>query len=1337
MKIALLPLIAHTLVHGYNIPAQKNYQTHDYYVVQSHLDSSEMSSALEAFGEEYGMKFVENVGELDNHHLFKVDKGRSLDDLHSSLSKRDHYPFRSLTYQQPRQKLHKRAPLHPDTDSARVAQSLGINDPIFADQWHLVNDKKPEHSINVAPVWQQGIKGQGVRVAVVDDGLDIHSEDLSPSFFPEGSWDFNDHTALPIPRLREDSHGTRCAGEIAAASNDVCGVGVAYESKVAGIRILSTPISDADEATALNYAYQLNDIYSCSWGPPDDGRSVEAPSDLIAKAFVNGVQRGRSGKGSLFVFASGNGAASDDQCNFDGYTNSIYSITVAAISRDGTHPYYSEACTANLVVTYSSGSYDSIHTTDVGANACTSRHGGTSAAAPIAAGIYALVLQVRPDLGWRDLQHLSVNTAEPINLEEDGWAPTAAGRMYNNRYGYGKLNTEKIVDAAHNHKLVKPQAWYEAPIVKIPNGVNIVGQPLNGQWYESNFHLSANRMRHHNIERLEHITATVWIDHDRRGDIEVELISPNNVKSVLAKPRRYDGSTEGLNGWKFMSTKHWDENPVGDWKIRVKDGFHPKKRGNFKAWSIGFWGEAADATKAVDYVLPFERPEGDSDNGDDDDDDDDDNSSSDMPEYLGPSTTYQRPKPTDHLPEDHHEAGDEIPESSYTPTPDEGYLDNSTFLLNHQSWLIGAALAGLSLVAAVGTVWVIRRKKAQELARADEDSRGVYASLNQGGGDSHRMTEFSSNNGGRTRELYDAFKLADSDSEESDEDNGKNEEYKDEDETERGDESQVLYDKDDGTGNVHNEAQTSSKPWNEEERNLIPQSVASTLPAGYSLRPLSSADYDKGHINLLSVLSKATDPGRQAYVQRFNFLKSIPDTYYTIIITDNADKVVGCGTVLLERKFLRGLGVVGHIEDIAVDKNQQGKSLGKKIILSLTEIAQSRGAYKVILDCSKENIPFYEKCGYQHKEYEMNPDDIGKLLQQMKHVLNGDGDSHPQPEAIAQLAQEVYALDLLQLLIKKIGKLEFEARKEVTTVFNCLLRRQIGLRYPTVEYILTKPQVLFLTLDGYNDEDVSLNTGMILREMLRHEALVKLLLYDEQHFYTFPKYIETTTFGVSCDAFSNFKECLTRHKALVAEYLELNYDRVFVANPKKAPTIAAILRRNREKLIVFLKEFHNDKDDEVFTVSLSLDTNTTLTQAQDEKMFLIHNINELNLSNAASILFWTLKEINQVNWAGFYIHNKSTNILELGPFHGLPACQTIKAEVNKGICADTFCNANPILVPNVDEYPVVPLFASSGTCVGVMDFDSLTLNGFEEVDKVNMVKIASLLANHCDFTSLL
>lgn len=160
--------------------------------------------------------------------------------------------------------------------------------------------------------------------------------------------------------MSDDQHGTRCAGEIAAAKNDVCGVGVAYNAQVAGIRILSASISDADEASALNFGYQSNDIYSCSWGPPDDGRSMEAPSKLIYKSMLNGVQNGRGGKGSIFVFASGNGGAVDDQCNFDGYTNSIFSITISAIDRKGLHPYYSEGCSANMVVTYSSGSGDNI-----------------------------------------------------------------------------------------------------------------------------------------------------------------------------------------------------------------------------------------------------------------------------------------------------------------------------------------------------------------------------------------------------------------------------------------------------------------------------------------------------------------------------------------------------------------------------------------------------------------------------------------------------------------------------------------------------------------------------------------------------------------------------------------------------------------------------------------------------------------------------------------------------------------------------------------------------------------------------------------------------------------
>ena len=87
---------------------------------------------------------------------------------------------------------------------------------------------------------------------------------------------------------------------------------------------------------------------------------MEAPGTLIKAAIIKGINQGRQGLGSIFVFASGNGAAAGDNCNFDGYTNSIYSITVGAIDRKGNHPYYSEHCSAQMVVTYSSGSGDAI-----------------------------------------------------------------------------------------------------------------------------------------------------------------------------------------------------------------------------------------------------------------------------------------------------------------------------------------------------------------------------------------------------------------------------------------------------------------------------------------------------------------------------------------------------------------------------------------------------------------------------------------------------------------------------------------------------------------------------------------------------------------------------------------------------------------------------------------------------------------------------------------------------------------------------------------------------------------------------------------------------------------
>ena len=439
--IVALVLFVPFLAAAHSVPAKRDHANFDYFLLDHNPAPSAISVAdcITELG--LGLELVGQVGELSDAWLLRAPKHTHPHILaryntlraQAAIQPRDDRVRSFLTavnlfeHQSPRQRTKRAPPPIPLESAAAIGARLGFTDPLFTKQWHIVNDEFFQHMMNVTGIWELGITGKGVIASLVDDGLDYESRDLADNFVrflilyvafiphssqdPEHSYDFNDHTPLPKPVLADDRHGTRCAGQIAAAKNDVCGVGLAYEAKVAGVRILSGPITDVDEAAALNYGFHHVDIYSCSWGPPDDGKSMEAPSYIIHKALVNGVQNGRNGRGSIFVFASGNGALSGDQCNFDGYTNSIYSVTVSAVDYKGLHPYYSEPCAANLVVAYSSGSGKNIVrtlfyplspsltlyqvTTDVGENSCSSGHGGTSAAAPNAAGVFALALQVR------------------------------------------------------------------------------------------------------------------------------------------------------------------------------------------------------------------------------------------------------------------------------------------------------------------------------------------------------------------------------------------------------------------------------------------------------------------------------------------------------------------------------------------------------------------------------------------------------------------------------------------------------------------------------------------------------------------------------------------------------------------------------------------------------------------------------------------------------------------------------------------------------------------------------------------------------------------------------
>ncbi|CAG8598538.1 23035_t:CDS:10 [Gigaspora rosea] len=277
-------------------------------------------------------------------------------------------------------------------------------------------------------------------------------------------------------------------------------------------------------------------------------------------------------------------------------------------------------------------------------------------------------------------------------------------------------------------------------------------------------------------------------------------------------------------------------------------------------------------------------------------------------------------------------------------------------------------------------------------------------------------------------------------------------------------------------------------------------------------------------------------------------------------------------------------------------------------------------------------------------------EDISKNLIAMKNILYGEGESEPVQETVAQLAQE--------------------AKKDVTQIFNNLLRRQIGSLTPTVDYLKNKEDILFTLLKGYENSEIALNCGLILRECLRHESLTKIILYSPQ-FYNFFEYVELNTFDIASDAFATFKELLTRHKTLVAEFLDTNYDtffdsytkllnsnnyvtkrqslkllgeilldrcnfnvmtryiasaenlklmmtllkdksrniqfeafhvfKIFVANPNKNKSISDILWKNKERLIQFLGNFHNERHDD--------------EQFNDEKAFLLRQIQELKGSN--------------------------------------------------------------------------------------------------------------------------
>ena len=588
--------------HGYiNLGEVRGFPGHFMFRKQDHeggLEARHLTVSLMQDGrvvwaeQQFGKLRVKREANIDNQSLLRVkrDSRRTQHFLERELFKRLVLDKKVKSIPEDLIQLwQEEAAL--DQPAEPAARDEMFNDELWDHQWYLhdtryLTDNLPDISLHVEPVWRKGVTGSGVRVVVIDDGIDHTHPDLSHNYAEDLSHDFNGGDDDPSPADLTNSHGTRCAGEIAMmANNHLCGVGVAYNATIGGIRMLDGKISDTIEALALSFALDKVDIFSSSWGPNDDGATVEGPGKLASEALRKGVTEGRGGRGVIYVWASGNGGGHGDDCNCDGYAASVFTLSVSSASQQGQATWYGESCTSTLTSTYSSGAYtdQKIATTDVGGG-CTVSHTGTSAAAPLAAGILALVLQTNPGLTWRDVQHLVVFSSNPQPLmANSGWKQNGAGLWYNPRFGFGILDANTIVEMA--------SVWNNVPASSQCHLTGETTQDLDTRQTENDNENDIGEKdvvaikfssEECDIDSVEQVEAIINVQHPVRGEVEALLVSPSGTRSHILSPRPSDLSDKGFHSWSLMTVESWGEPASGSWHLYLVN-----RGGRGVEWEVG------------------------------------------------------------------------------------------------------------------------------------------------------------------------------------------------------------------------------------------------------------------------------------------------------------------------------------------------------------------------------------------------------------------------------------------------------------------------------------------------------------------------------------------------------------------------------------------------------------------------------------------------------------------------------------------------------------------------------------------------------------------------------
>lgn len=471
-------------------------------------------------------------------------------------------------------------------------------DPYFREQWHLAQPSGED--LRVAGAWDAGVRGEGVLVSIVDDGVDLAHEDLRQNVATGRSWDY-----LGNSPVRFAEHGTAVAGLVAARDWNGLGLrGVAPRASLVSFNVLQDLTSD-NERDAMVRQQDVVAVSNNSWGDVDDGTGLVTEADpLWLSGVEEGTRLGRGGKGILYFWASGNGADAPtrDLSNYDGQANRRYVFAVSGVDEDGRDTGYAEPGANVLVAAPTGGAGRQLVTTDLtGADGYNTggsglEHpdpsysrtmNGTSGSTPLAAGVGALILQARPTLSWRDVRRVLALSARKVDPTHPDWAVNGAGLHVNHLYGFGMVDATAAVALARTITPVGPEVHVTSPLASVDLAI-----PDNQPTGVS----STLTVTNSGLGRLEFVEILVTLDHARSGDLGLEVQKAGGARDVLLEPHRcqLDQVTglevcSTLTAYPFGSTRHLDEPADGVWTLTVHDE-RTGTAGSLVSWQLVLHG---------------------------------------------------------------------------------------------------------------------------------------------------------------------------------------------------------------------------------------------------------------------------------------------------------------------------------------------------------------------------------------------------------------------------------------------------------------------------------------------------------------------------------------------------------------------------------------------------------------------------------------------------------------------------------------------------------------------------------------------------------------------------